>query len=53
MTAHIHLNKNLSEEEIIKIKNDIKNKLKEDKISQITLEVEYFNEKCDSDKCKN
>lgn len=53
MTAHIHLNKNLSEEEIIKIKNDIKNKLKEYNISQITLEVEYFNEKCDSDKCKN
>ena len=53
MTAHIHLNKILSEDEIIIIKNDIKNKLKEDKISQITLEVEYFNEKCDYGKCKN
>lgn len=53
MTAHIHLNKVLSEEEIIKTKNDVKNKLKEDKINHITLEVEYFNEKCDSSKCKN
>lgn len=53
MTAHIHLNKVLSEEEIVKIKSDVKNKLKEDKINHITLEVEYFNEKCDSDKCKN
>lgn len=53
MTAHIHLNKVLSEEEIVKTKNDVKNKLKEDKINHITLEVEYFNEKCDSDKCKN
>lgn len=53
MTAHIHLNKVLSEEEIVKTKNDVKNKLKEDKINHITLEVEYFNEKCNSDKCKN
>ncbi len=53
MTAHIHLNKVLSEEEIIKTKNDVKNKLMEDKINHITLEVEYFNEKCDSSKCKN
>lgn len=53
MTAHIHLNKVLSEEEIVKTKNDVKNKLKEDKINHITLEVEYFNEKCDSSKCKN
>lgn len=53
MTAHIHLNKVLSEEEIIKTKNDVKNKLIEDKINHITLEVEYFNEKCDSSKCKN
>lgn len=53
MTAHIHLNKVLSEEEIVKTKNDVKNKLMEDKINHITLEVEYFNEKCDSDKCKN
>ena len=53
MTAHIHLNKVLSEEEIIKTKNDVKNKLMEDKINHITLEVEYFNERCDSSKCKN
>lgn len=53
MTAHIHLNKILNEEEIIKTKNDVKNKLKEDKINHITLEVEYFNEKCDSNNCKN
>lgn len=53
MTAHIHLNKMLNEEEIIKTKNDVKNKLKEDKINHITLEVEYFNEKCDSSNCKN
>ena len=53
MTAHMHLNKVLSEEEIIKTKNDVKNKLMEDKINHITLEVEYFNEKCDSGKCKN
>ncbi len=53
MTAHIHLNKILNEEEIINTKNDVKNKLKEDKINHITLEVEYFNEKCDSSNCKN
>lgn len=53
MTAHIHLNKILNEEEIINTKNDVKNKLKEDKINYITLEVEYFNEKCDSSNCKN
>lgn len=53
MTAHIRLNKILNEEEIIKTKNDVKNKLKEDKINHITLEVEYFNEKCDSSNCKN
>lgn len=53
MTAHIHLNKILNDEEIIKTKNDVKNKLKEDKINHITLEVEYFNEKCDSSNCKN
>lgn len=53
MTAHIHLNKILNEEEIIKTKNDVKNKLKENKINHITLEVEYFNEKCDSSNCKN
>lgn len=53
MTAHIHLNKVLSEEEIIKTKNDVKNKLMEDKINHITLEVEYFNERCDCSKCKN
>ncbi len=53
MTAHIHLNKVLSEQDIINVKNSIKNKLKEDKISHITLEVEYFNEKCDEEECKN
>lgn len=53
MTAHIHLNKVLSEQDIINVKNSIKNKLREDKISHITLEVEYFNEKCDEEECKN
>ena len=53
MTAHIHLNKILSEQDIINTKNNIKNKLKEDKISHITLEVEYFNEKCNDEECKN
>ena len=53
MTAHIHLNKVLSEQDIINTKNNIKNKLKEDKISHITLEVEYFNEKCNDEECKN
>lgn len=52
MTAHIHLNKVLSEEEIIKTKNDIKNKLKDNKINHVTLEIEYFNEKC-NDEVKN
>ncbi len=53
MTAHIHLNKILSEQDIINTKNNIKNKLKEDKISHVTLEVEYFNEKCNDEECKN
>ena len=37
----------------VELKNNIKNKLKEDKISHITLEVEYFNEKCNDEECKN
>ena len=37
----------------VNTKNNIKNKLKEDKISHVTLEVEYFNEKCNDEECKN
>ena len=37
----------------VNTKNNIKNKHKEDKISHVTLEVEYFNEKCNDEECKN
>lgn len=50
MTAHVLLNKELSKDEIINLKNEIKNDLK-DKISHITLEIEYLNETCNNKKC--
>lgn len=47
LTAHIKLNKQLTEQEITKLKKDIKNTLKENKITHVTLEIEYQHEKCD------
>ena len=50
MTAHILLNKDLTKDEIINLKNEIKSDLK-DEISHITLEIEYLNENCNHKKC--
>lgn len=52
MTAHILLNDDFSKEEIINIKNNIKEILRENKIEHVTLEIEYFDENCHSKKCK-
>lgn len=51
LTAHILLNEGLSESDISKLKNDIKEYLSKNNIYHSTLEFEYSNEKCDSFKC--
>ena len=51
MTAHILLENNLSEKEIISLKNDIKNQLKKENINHVTLEIEYKNELCKTKEC--
>lgn len=51
MTTHVSLNKNLKENEIIDIKNDIRNILKEFDIRHVTIEIEYNNEVCNNPEC--
>ena len=51
MTAHIQLKNDLKKDEIIKLKNDVKNNLKKYKINHVTLEIEYLNENCENKKC--
>ena len=51
LTAHILLNSKLSESNIKKLKYDIKEYLYELNIAHCTLEIEYFDEKCDSINC--
>lgn len=51
MTCHVVLNKQLSENEIINLKNSLKESLKKYKINHTTLEIEYQNENCNSKKC--
>lgn len=51
MTAHILLSKSISEDEIIKIKKDLKEYLSNLNIHHSTLEIEYHNEKCSTTKC--
>jgi len=51
MTAHVLLNKDLTKEELIQLKNNIKKQVKELNINHITIEIEYFNEKCENKKC--
>lgn len=51
MTAHVLLNKDLKNKEVIELKKSIKNKLNDNNINHVTLEIEYLNEKCDDSKC--
>ena len=51
MTAHVLLNKNLSENEIINLKKEIKTHLKKNNINHATLEIEYKDENCNSKEC--
>lgn len=51
LTAHILLNSKLSESNIKKLKSDIKEYLHDLNIEHCTLEIEYFDEKCDSLNC--
>ena len=46
ITVHVHLDKDLSNEEIAKVKENVRSKLNEDGIHHTTIEIEYFNEKC-------
>ena len=50
MTAHIELSTNLSSKNIIELKRDIKNELKEHNINHVTLEFDYPDEKCTKEK---
>ena len=52
MTAHVHLNTSLSEDEIIKLKEELKKELRERDIYHVTLEIEYSNENCEGANCK-
>ena len=51
MTAHVLLNKSISENEIITLKKQLKEFLLESNIQHSTIEIEYHNEKCSSIKC--
>lgn len=51
MTAHIVLNKDITKDKIINLKNNIKTYLTELNISHSTLEIEYSSEICDSMHC--
>lgn len=51
ITAHILLNQKVTQDEIIKLKQDIKNDLLNNKINHSTIEIEYYNENCESKKC--
>lgn len=51
MTCHVLLNKQLSENEIMNLKNSLKENLKKYKINHTTLEIEYKNENCNFKKC--
>lgn len=46
LTCHVVLNKDIKNDEIIKLKNDIKESLISKNISHSTLEIEYKNEEC-------
>lgn len=50
MTAHILLKNDMIIDNIIKLKTDIKDYLKDKNINHVTLEIEYTNEKCSQKK---
>ena len=50
MTLHVELNNDLSKDELIKLKQDIKKELNNHNINHITLEFDYLGEKCIKEK---
>ena len=51
MTAHILLNKDLSKNELIDLKKQIKEQIKKFDINHLTIEIEYNNEQCENKNC--
>lgn len=51
MTAHILLKKDISKKDIIILKSDVKSYISKLGVQHITLEIEYFDEKCNHIKC--
>ena len=51
MTCHVLLNKKMTAKDIMELKDNIKNELKEFNINHTTLEIEYFDENCKSKEC--
>lgn len=51
MTCHLKLNTELSNEDIVILKNEIKDFLKDININHVTLEIEFKDEKCIDKKC--
>lgn len=51
LSTHVIIENNLNEEEIITIKNQVKNLIKDKGIKHVTIEIEFKNEKCDNEDC--
>lgn len=51
LTMHVVINNDLTNNEIIELKNNIKHILKDKNIYHATIEIEYEKEKCDDKEC--
>ena len=51
MTCHIHLKNEMNKDDIVTLKKDLKDFIKDYNIKHITLEIEYKDEKCKEEKC--
>lgn len=50
MTLHVELNEDINKDDLIKLKQDIKKELNKTGINHVTLEFDYFGEKCIKEK---
>ena len=50
MTLHVELNEDINKDDLIKLKHDIKKELNKTGINHVTLEFDYFGEKCIKEK---